>query len=107
MGSHNLLGALFNFFKTTTGQGGTGGCYWCHAITLQLESLSFYVVYTGILCYGASPVALFPACQCRNHNEAWVLSLGQEDLWRRAWQPTPVVLPGELHGQRSLAGYGP
>ena len=28
-------------------------------------------------------------------------------LWRRAWQPTPVLLPGESHGQRSLAGYGP
>jgi len=23
---------------------------------------------------------------------------------RRAWQPTPVFLPGESHGQRSLAG---
>ena len=27
--------------------------------------------------------------------------------WRRAWQLTPVFLPGESHGQRSLAGYGP
>jgi len=27
--------------------------------------------------------------------------------WRRAWQPTPVFLPGESHGQRSLAVYGP
>jgi len=27
--------------------------------------------------------------------------------WRRAWQPTPVLLPGESHGQRSLAGYCP
>ena len=26
---------------------------------------------------------------------------------RRAWQPTLVFLPGESHGQRSLAGYGP
>ena len=25
--------------------------------------------------------------------------------WRWAWQPTPVFLPGESHGQRSLAGY--
>ena len=25
----------------------------------------------------------------------------------RAWQPTPVFLPGEFHGQRSLAGYSP
>ena len=27
--------------------------------------------------------------------------------WRRKWQPTPVFLPGEFHGQRSLAGYSP
>jgi len=27
--------------------------------------------------------------------------------WRRAWQPTPVFLPGESHGQRSLAGCSP
>jgi len=27
--------------------------------------------------------------------------------WKRAWQPTPVFLPGESHGQRSLVGYGP
>ena len=24
--------------------------------------------------------------------------------WRRAWQPTPVFLPEDSHGQRSLAG---
>ena len=36
-----------------------------------------------------------------------VRSLGQEDPWRRAWQPTPVFLSGEFHGQRSLAGYSP
>ena len=27
--------------------------------------------------------------------------------WRRAWQPTLVLLPGESHEQRSLAGYHP
>ena len=27
--------------------------------------------------------------------------------WRRRWQPTPAILPGESHGQRSLAGYSP
>ena len=26
--------------------------------------------------------------------------------WRRAWQPTPILLPGESHGQKSLLGYG-
>ena len=27
--------------------------------------------------------------------------------WRRKWQPTPVFLPGESHGQRGLVGYSP
>ena len=28
-------------------------------------------------------------------------------LWRRQWHPTPVLLPGKLHGWRSLVGYSP
>ena len=27
--------------------------------------------------------------------------------WRREWQPTPVFLPGEFHGQKSLVIYSP
>ena len=37
----------------------------------------------------------------------WVRFLCQEDPLRRAWQPTPVFLPGESYGQRSLAGNSP
>ena len=37
----------------------------------------------------------------------WVQSLSSKDPWRRKWQPTPVFLPREPHGHRSLAGYGP
>ena len=36
---------------------------------------------------------------------AWVQSLGQEDPLEREWQHTPVLLPGESQGQRSLEGY--
>ena len=39
--------------------------------------------------------------------ETWVRSRDWEDPWRREWLPTPVFLPGESHGQRSLAGYSP
>ena len=39
--------------------------------------------------------------------EIWVQSLGQEDPLEKGWQTTPVFLPGESHGQRSLAGYSP
>ena len=39
--------------------------------------------------------------------ETRVQSLGWEDPPEgRAWQPTPIFLPGEFHGQRSLVGYG-
>ena len=28
-------------------------------------------------------------------------------IWRRQWQPTPVLLPGKSHEWRSLEGYSP
>ena len=34
-------------------------------------------------------------------------SLVRKIPWRRKWQPTPVLLPGRSHGQRSLVGYSP
>ena len=44
------------------------------------------------------------SCLPRRHRfNPWV---GQIP-WRRKWQPTLVFLPGESHGQRSLAGYSP
>ena len=39
--------------------------------------------------------------------ETRVPSLGLEDPLRREWLPTPVFLPGESHGQRSLVGSYP
>ena len=39
--------------------------------------------------------------------ETRVLSLIKKIPWRREWLPTPVFLPGESHGQRSLVGYSP
>ena len=48
-----------------------------------------------------------PTCQCRRHKrckfDPWVRKIP----WRRAWWPTPVVLPREAHGQRSPVGYSP
>ena len=41
--------------------------------------------------------------------ETRLQSLGGEDPLEKGmeWQPTPVFLPGEFHGQRSLSGYSP
>ena len=74
-----------------------------------------------MLCFVAEPLdfapgrmsGVFPgntsgkesACQCRRHKsrafDPWVRKIP----WRRAWQPTPVFLSRESHGQRSLVGY--
>ena len=48
------------------------------------------------------------ACNARDAGDVgfifpWVGKIS----WRRAWPPTPVVLPGEFCGQRSLVGYNP
>ena len=39
--------------------------------------------------------------------ENQVCSLGQEDLMEREWQPAPVSLSGEFHGQSRPEGYSP
>jgi len=48
-----------------------------------------------------------PSCQHRRRKrcrlDPWIGKIS----WRRAWQPTAVFLPGESHGQGSLAGYSP
>ena len=60
--------------------------------------------YISVLSIQGFPVAQMvenlPAMQ-----EAQVQSLGREDPLEKEWQPTPVFLPGESHGQRSLVGY--
>ena len=44
------------------------------------------------------------ACQCRGHGfSPWVGKIP----WRRKWQPTPIFLPGESHGQGNLADCSP
>ena len=48
-----------------------------------------------------------PSGQCRRRKRlgfnSWVRKISQS----RKWQPTPVLLPGKFHGQRSLVGYSP
>ena len=47
------------------------------------------------------------SCQCRGSKrckfDPWVGKIP----WSRKWQPTPVFLHEEFHGQRSLLGYSP
>ena len=59
---------------------------------------------TGHWGFPGGSVVKESTCQCRRCRfDLWVGKIP----WRRKWQPTPVFLLGESHGQRSLAGYSP
>ena len=48
-----------------------------------------------------------PTCRCRRHRKLGFDPQVGKIPWRRAQQSTPVFLPGESHGQRSLVGHSP
>ena len=48
-----------------------------------------------------------PTCWCRRPKRHRFNPWVRESPWRRACHPTPVFLPGESQGQRSLVGYSP
>ena len=56
-----------------------------------------------------SQSSAIPALQCEsNDSQEGEEYLGSNQFnWRRKWQPTPVFLPGESHGQRNLVGCSP
>ena len=50
---------------------------------------------------------LFPGGPVINNLPAMQDTRLEKIPWRRKWQPTPVILTGKSHGQRSLEGYSP
>ena len=86
---------------------------WALESFASIYSLAGKIKRKGCVCVNnsthaswASPVTQMvknlPAMQ-----KTWVQSQGREDPPEKGIQPTPVFLPGEFHGQRSLAGYSP
>ena len=70
----------------------------CHCVTLLLQHLELSI-------NGASGKE--PTCQCRRFNRPGFSPWVGKIPWKRSWQPSPIFLPGESHGQRSLVGYNP
>ena len=60
--------------------------------------------HTQIVVY--HPVLLYPA-YCFSHLLIFIWCLLMSVCWRRQWHPTPVLLPGKSHGQRSQVGCSP
>ena len=47
------------------------------------------------------------ACNAGDTGDASLILESGRFPWRKKWQPAPVFLPGESHGQRSQVGYSP
>ena len=58
-----------------------------------------------LLLPGGLPGGLDGKEATRNAGDMGLIPGSRRLPWRRKWQPTPVFLPGESHGQRSLVGY--
>ena len=79
---------------------------WEESILFRFLVTIIIVIHNGLhFTMGASLVTqMVKNLQCRRPGfNPWVRKIP----WRREWLPTPVFLPGELHGQWSLMGYSP
>ena len=92
-----------------SGQDSTGslrfGVSWCSVsyksgCPLYSEDSYSKILYIGMLPWWLRRVRILLRCGRPGFNSC----IGKIP-WRRAWPPTPGLLPGESHGQRSLAGY--
>ena len=76
----------------------------------QLNSRAKGSVHLGALLTGGFPGGLSQkesTCNSGHTGELGLIPGSGRFSWRRKWPPTPVFLPGESQGQRSLAGYRP
>ena len=72
---------------------------------LCFHTLGFFFFFSAAL--RLLRTSLVAQLVCLQDRRPWFSSWLWKIPWRKEWQPTPVFLPGEFHGQRSLAGYKP
>ena len=76
---------------------------WSHLFySVKISLRLFFFFFGGIVDWWLRQLRICLQCG-RPRFDPWLGKIP----WRRKWQPTPVSLPGESHGQRSLAGYSP
>ena len=68
---------------------------------IQSYTYLLFRFFSHLGCYIDSDGKDLPAVHKEPAFDPWV----GKSPWRREWQPTPVFLLGECHGQRSLVGY--
>ena len=62
--------------------------------------------HIGIIINSTVPITVL-MIKIQSLGQVTQLLTSSDDDWRRQWHPTPVLLPGKSHGQKSLVGCGP
>ena len=70
---------------------------------IVFSNIDYYIILIGLPRWLSGKES---ACQCRSHRRCGFYPSVVKIPWRRKWQPTPIFLPEESHGHRSLVGYG-
>ena len=83
-------------------------------VSAQVIDLFLAILYNPLFGYQIIGILLPFIFPCGSDGKESACNAGDVGLiprlgipWRRKWQPTPVFLPGEFNGQRSLAVYSP
>ena len=71
-------------------------------IFISTQGQRFWVSQVVLVVKKKKPTSQCTRCK-RHRFDPWI----QKVSWRKAWQPTPLFLSGESHGQRRLAGSSP
>ena len=79
----------------------------CNNLLIPLDSFCFkvYLGLNGLSLLWGFPGGLGGKESVCHAGDPGLIPGSGKIPWRREWLPTPVFLPGESHGQRSLAGY--
>ena len=95
-----LLLTYFTLYKSLGPSMSLWMTQFCSFLGLSLES-SLRALLPNWSLFPAAASGKEPACKFRSLKSCWFDPFVRKIPWRRAWQPTPVFLPGESHGQRS------
>ena len=66
---------------------------------------SLFIYISDLLGFPGGAKGKERSCQCKRHQRPGFNHWVEKIPWRRTWQPIPVFLSVEFHGQSSLAGY--
>ena len=75
--------------------------------TLVIQEKFFNILLPGSLSFPDGSSSKESVCNAGDTGDVGLILGSGRSPGEGKWQPTPVFLPGESHGQRSLAGYSP